>query len=86
MFFAGERRSERTSTMRIVFYLFGSIAGFRTSLRRLRLSGRETIIRWHRAGFLMAFLVFIVEAKTVIIKKGDHDRDIHHDRRSVVID
>src|SRR5665811_650974 len=46
----------------------------------------ETIIRWHRAGFLMAFLVFIVEAKTVIIKKGDHDRDIDHDRRSVVID
>ena len=25
----GERRSDRTSTIRIVFYLFGSIAGFR---------------------------------------------------------
>jgi hypothetical protein len=28
----------------------------------------------------------IVEAKTVIIKKGDHDKDIDRDRRSVVID
>jgi hypothetical protein len=33
MCFAGERRSDRTSTIRIVFYLFGSIAGFRPSLR-----------------------------------------------------
>jgi hypothetical protein len=29
MCFVGERRSDRTSTIRIVFYLFGSIAGFR---------------------------------------------------------
>src|SRR5580704_12234664 len=29
------------STIRIVFYLFGSIAGFRPSLRWLRLSGRR---------------------------------------------
>jgi hypothetical protein len=35
------RRSDRTSTIRIVFYLFGSIAGFRQSLRWLRLSGRR---------------------------------------------
>src|SRR5258708_13695634 len=41
MCFAGERRSDRTSTIPIVFYLFGSIAGFRPSLRRLRLSGRR---------------------------------------------
>jgi hypothetical protein len=27
MCFVGERRSDRTSTIRIVFYLFGSIAG-----------------------------------------------------------
>ena len=27
--FAGECRSDRTSTIRIAFYLFGSIAGFR---------------------------------------------------------
>src|ERR1700723_901539 len=31
----------RTSTIRIVFYLFGSIAGFRPSLRWLRSSGRR---------------------------------------------
>src|ERR1700760_3151381 len=41
MCFAGERRSDRTSTIRIVFYLFGSIAGFRLSLRWLRSSGRR---------------------------------------------
>src|ERR1700692_1532521 len=41
MCFAGERRSDRTSTIRIVFYLFGSIAGFRPSLRWLRSSGRK---------------------------------------------
>ena len=41
MCFAGEHRGDRTSTIRIVFYLFGSIAGFRPSLRRLRLSGRR---------------------------------------------
>jgi hypothetical protein len=41
MCFAGERQSDRTSTIRIVFYLFGSIAGFRPSLRWLRLSGRR---------------------------------------------
>src|SRR5450756_80420 len=41
MCFAGERRSDRTSTIRIAFYLFGSIAGFRPSLRWLRLSGRR---------------------------------------------
>jgi hypothetical protein len=29
MCFACERRSDRTSTIRIVFYLFGSVAGFR---------------------------------------------------------
>jgi hypothetical protein len=51
MCFAGERRSDRTSTIRIVFYLFGSIAGFRPSLRWLRFVRPETIIRWHRAGF-----------------------------------
>ena len=51
MCFAGERRSDRTSTIPIVFYLFGSIAGFHPSLRWLRLSDSETIIRWHRAGF-----------------------------------
>src|SRR6202049_4371873 len=33
--------SDRTSTIRIVFYLFGSIAGFRPSLRWLRSSGRR---------------------------------------------
>ena len=37
----GVRQSDRTSTIRIVFYLFGSIAGFRPSLRWLRLSGRR---------------------------------------------
>ena len=26
------------------------------------------------------------DSKTVIIKKGDHDRDVDHDRRPVVID
>jgi hypothetical protein len=31
------RRSDRTSTIRIVFYLFSSIAGFRPPLRWLRL-------------------------------------------------
>src|ERR1700722_13215687 len=36
-----ERRSDRTSTIWIVCYLFGSIAGFRPSLRWLRLSGRR---------------------------------------------
>jgi hypothetical protein len=36
MCFAGERRCDRTSTIRIVLYLFGSIAGFRPSLRWLR--------------------------------------------------
>jgi hypothetical protein len=41
MCFAGERRSGRTSTTRIVFYLFGFIGGFRPSLRWLRLSGRR---------------------------------------------
>src|ERR1700744_2375827 len=41
MCFAGERQSDRTSTTRIVFYLFGSIAGFRPSLRWLRSSGRR---------------------------------------------
>jgi hypothetical protein len=41
MCFAGERRSDRTSTIWIVFYLFGSIAGFRPSLRWLRSSGRR---------------------------------------------
>ena len=41
MCFAGERPSDRTSTILFVFYLFGSIAGFRPSLRWLRLSGRS---------------------------------------------
>jgi hypothetical protein len=35
MCFACERRSDRTSAIRIVFYLFGSIAGFRPSLKWL---------------------------------------------------
>src|ERR1700686_1525620 len=55
MSFAGERRSDRTSTMRIVFYLFGPIAGFRPSLRWLRLSGRRpsfagTVLGFGRIG------------------------------------
>src|ERR1700729_3329585 len=55
MCFAGERRSDRTSTIRIVFYLFGSIAGFRPSLRRLRLSGQRpsfagTVLGFGRIG------------------------------------
>ena len=55
MCFAGERRSDRTSTIRIVFYLFGSIAGFRPSLRWLRLSGRRpsfagTVLGFGRIG------------------------------------
>src|ERR1700729_2770583 len=55
MCFAGERRSDRTSTIRIVFYLFGSIAGFRPFLRRLRLSGRRpsfagTVLGFGRIG------------------------------------
>src|SRR5258708_7403593 len=55
MCFAGERRSDRTSTIPIVFYLFGSIAGFRPSLRRLRLSGRRpsfagTVLGFGRIG------------------------------------
>ena len=41
MCFAGERRSDRTSTIRIVFYLFGSIAGFRPSVRWLQLSAGD---------------------------------------------
>ena len=49
MCFAGERRSDRTSTIRIVFYLSGSIAGFRPSLRWFSIVRPETIIRWHRA-------------------------------------
>src|ERR1700684_1315249 len=45
----------RTSTIRIVFYLFGSIAGFRPSLRWLRLSGRRpsfagTVLGFGRIG------------------------------------
>jgi transposase InsO family protein len=55
MCFAGEGRSDRTSTIRIVFYLFGSIAGFRPSLRWLRLSGRRpsfagTVLGFGRIG------------------------------------
>src|SRR5664279_3385152 len=55
MCFAGECRSDRTSTIRIVFYLFGSIAGFRPSLRWLRLSGRRpsfagTVLGFGRIG------------------------------------
>jgi hypothetical protein len=44
MCFAGERRSDRTSTIRIVFDLFGSIAGFRPSLRLVAIVRPETII------------------------------------------
>src|SRR5258708_20066215 len=51
MCFAGERRSDRTSTIPIVFYLFGSIAGFRPSLRRLRLSCRRPPFPATRLGF-----------------------------------
>ena len=45
----------RTSTIRIVFYLFGSVAGFRPSLRRLQLSGRRpsfagTVLGFGRIG------------------------------------
>src|SRR5664280_2714723 len=51
MCFAGGHRNDRTSTIPIVFCLFGFITGSPPSLARLRLSGRRTIIRWHRAGF-----------------------------------
>src|SRR6201992_603338 len=51
MCFAGERRSDHTSTIRIVFYLFGSIAGFLSVLEVVAIVRPETIIRWHRAGF-----------------------------------
>src|SRR4030081_2285235 len=51
MCFAGERRSDPTSTIRIVFYLFGSIAGFLPSLRRLRLSGRRPSFAGTELGF-----------------------------------
>src|SRR5258708_3503122 len=47
----GERRSDRTSTIRIVFYLFGSIAGFRPSLRWLRSSGRRPLFAGTVLGF-----------------------------------
>src|SRR5258708_3680038 len=55
MCFAGERRSDPTSTIRIVFYLFGCIASFRPSLRWLRLSGRRpsfagTVLGFGRIG------------------------------------
>jgi hypothetical protein len=56
MCFAGERRSDRTTpTIRIVFYLFGSIAGFHPSLRWLRSSGRRpsfagTVLGFGRIG------------------------------------
>src|SRR5258708_3067667 len=55
MCFAGERRSDRISTIRIVFYWFGSIAGFLPSLRWLRLSGRRpsfagTVLGFGRIG------------------------------------
>src|SRR5882672_6048623 len=48
-------RSDRTSATRIVFYLFGSIVGFRPSLRWLRLSGRRpsfagTVLGFGRIG------------------------------------
>jgi hypothetical protein len=36
MCFADKCRSDRTLTIRIVFYLFGSIAGFRQSVRWLQ--------------------------------------------------
>jgi hypothetical protein len=51
MCFAGERRSDRTSTIPIVFYLFGSIAGFRPFLRWLRLSGRRPSFDGTVSGF-----------------------------------
>src|ERR1700722_3369114 len=51
MCFAGERRSDRTSTIRIVCYLFGSIAGFRPSLRWLRSSGRRPSFAGTAPGF-----------------------------------
>src|SRR4030088_577414 len=51
MCFAGERRSDRTSTIPIVFYLFGFIAGFPSVLEMVAIVWPETIIRWHRAGF-----------------------------------
>src|SRR6478609_6449844 len=41
MCFADGRRNDRTSTIPIVFCLFGSVAGFPPSLARLRLSGRR---------------------------------------------
>src|ERR1700756_1986894 len=48
-------RSDRISTIRIVLYLFGSIAGFPPSLRWLRLSGRRpsfagTVLGFGRIG------------------------------------
>jgi hypothetical protein len=56
MCLAGERRSDRTLTIRIVFDLFGSIDGFRPSSRWLRLSGRRpsfagTVPGFGRIGF-----------------------------------
>src|SRR5437870_8421941 len=51
MCFADGRRNDRTSTIPIVFCLFGSIAGFPPSLARLRLSGRRRSF----AGTVLAF-------------------------------
>jgi hypothetical protein len=52
MYFAGERRSDRTSTIRIVFYLFGWLyRWFPSVLEVVAIVRPETIIRWHRAGF-----------------------------------
>jgi hypothetical protein len=51
MCFADGRRNDRTSTIPIVFCLFGSIAGFPPSLGAIAIVRPETIVRWHRAGF-----------------------------------
>ena len=51
MCFADGRRNDRTSTIPIVFCLFGFIAGFPPCLVRLRLSGRRRLF----AGTVPAF-------------------------------
>src|SRR5665811_1218937 len=55
MCFAGGHRNDRTSTIPIVFCLFGFITGSPPSLARLRLSGRRrsfagTVLGFERIG------------------------------------
>ena len=51
MCFAGGHRNDRTSTIPIVFCLFGFITGSPSVLGAIAIVRPETIIRWHRAGF-----------------------------------